>query len=667
MKLKNFNLKIAGRNKSFMNLSAPHCSSFEFGQCRPTYYRDLIPGDKISVNLDMIVRTAPMTYPAFGACNFYHRAFFVPYRLVMKNFANLYTQEYTISSKGVPFLPTSPMMDAETFLSAFFMNPNNSETPAPYLSDENGLMKNAFVEIVARKDDGVPPTDKAWDGAITYTANPQDALETLFYKFTPFGKYVIKVMNSLGYDINFPSVSRAAYQNYLSSHSNFTGPLWNTHFVKPFNMLALLCYMRCILDNYVPSALVPSHPLSELLARINAQFESGTVNNFIVMFTGDQSEKEFNYSDIVNMFKQGFQVFSGSGYFTTAWYQQNSVLPLQSSISVNSEPQINLLNRGEDEASQIASGGDIYTYSSSREGLSWLRAVGNWFIRKNWAGSRATEQFLAKFGIRVPNSRLDYSEYIDTYVDELTIFDITQGASTEQGTLGEYAGKGYAVHELNKSKPIEYEAEEFGLFIIMTSLCPHGGFVQGIDRERLVKDWTEYYQPEFEKVGNDAIAIGELYKGMTSTDPLDNTQDTVNTSEYDCLKAFGYLPRGAHRKFPRAFLTGDFQIRSCGGMVDGELQGYHSFRLLGKPSQNPDPDAVYQKVWEPIAQHDTILFDNGHQYDRMFNVQDPSVDHLHGYLNWKVSLYTTQCPLDESVDLDGFREVTIQPNGKALN
>ena len=83
------NIPIAGLKKYHHNLSAPHITSCNFGQPAPVYYRYLQPGDKISVDSRFTIRTQPLVLPTYGKVYSKLHSFFVPYRLVFKDFVDV--------------------------------------------------------------------------------------------------------------------------------------------------------------------------------------------------------------------------------------------------------------------------------------------------------------------------------------------------------------------------------------------------------------------------------------------------------------------------------------------------------------------------------------------------------------------------------------------------
>lgn len=76
-------------NESFKHdLSHRHTTTLDFFRLQPILYQEMIPGDKMSVDLRTIVQSAPLATQVFGGCHLDLHAFFVPNRLVYADWDN---------------------------------------------------------------------------------------------------------------------------------------------------------------------------------------------------------------------------------------------------------------------------------------------------------------------------------------------------------------------------------------------------------------------------------------------------------------------------------------------------------------------------------------------------------------------------------------------------
>lgn len=73
-------------SKSKFKLDNEFKTSFEIGQLVPFYYQDVVPGDNIEVKTNALIRFEPLIAPIMHKVDLSMRYYFVPYRLLMKNF-----------------------------------------------------------------------------------------------------------------------------------------------------------------------------------------------------------------------------------------------------------------------------------------------------------------------------------------------------------------------------------------------------------------------------------------------------------------------------------------------------------------------------------------------------------------------------------------------------
>jgi len=97
------------RNK--FNLSHERKFSLAMGQLVPTFWEEVIPGDKIQINQELIMRMAPMIAPIMHKIDVWTHYFFVPNRLVWDN----WEQFITGGEDGlqIPEMPYLQINDAE--------------------------------------------------------------------------------------------------------------------------------------------------------------------------------------------------------------------------------------------------------------------------------------------------------------------------------------------------------------------------------------------------------------------------------------------------------------------------------------------------------------------------------------------------------------------------
>lgn len=427
---------------------------------------------------------------------------------------------------------------------------------------------------------------------------------------TSFGRKVYKIFLSLGYDYT------------LSNLGNIT-----------YNALALLAYFKVIHDWYYPSQYVADSPL----ARILSLKYMGTSSSLLAQEMFDA----FKYASAVDMYNPD--------YFTSAFDNPegptiaNNTSVIFNDITLDSSSNVRLTDSNtailNSEADNITR-----TVSITEYGLHTLHALSDYMKRHQLAGSRALDRYLARFGVTLSTEKLNRSTYIGVKSTPLQFSSVESTSSTDSAFLGDYAGKGQSfIQDSFTCNP----QNEYGMFLIINSFVPQVGYVQGIDRHNLHLSNYDFFTPEFDSLGNQAISKLELFNSVT--DYVGNSEDAVN-------QVFGFTPRYSEYKVPRDFLTGDFRVRSVGA---NNLQAWHMMRLFNFTN--------YDEVVHDI---DFVSGTDAKQYGRIFyeNTENGS-DQIHCIFRFHVNLTSHQKPLYDVFDFsnDDGHDVILDTNGVKVN
>lgn len=134
-------------------------------------------------------------------------------------------------------------------------------------------------------------------------------------------------------------------------------------------------------------------------------------------------------------------------------------------------------------------------------------------------GSRYVE-YLRYLGVRSSDARLQRPEYLGGGRQTIQFSEVLQTAPSESpaGSVGSLKGHGIASARSNRYRRF---FEEHGYVMTLMSVLPKTMYMQGIPRtwNRRTKD--DFWQKEFEHIGQQPIAIKELYwNAPTPDDPF---------------------------------------------------------------------------------------------------------------------------------------------------
>ena len=163
-----------------------------------------------------------------------------------------------------------------------------------------------------------------------------------------------------------------------------------------------------------------------------------------------------------------------------------------------------------------------------------------WLEKNARGGTRYIENILTHFGVKSSDARLQRPEYITGMKTPVVISEVLNTTGESSGLpQGNMAGHGVSVGGGYTGK---YYAEEHGYIIGIMSVMPKTAYQQGIPKNYLKTDPTEFFWPSFAHIGEQEVQNQELY-AFTNT----------------ATETFGYVPRYAEYKFLSNRVAGDFR------------------------------------------------------------------------------------------------------------
>lgn len=441
-----------------------------------------------------------------------------------------------------------------------------------------------------------------------------------YYRFTNQGRRFYSLLTSLGYRVDF-----------TSSGTTFA----NTQKLSAGKLLA---WVKVMLDWYEPSQYALTSDLATL-------------------FTGgvSSSGRHITQTDLFHISALQFVCYDRD-YFTSAWNNPSAPNVADSNVKIDDSSVENYLNStiynrrssilnfqnnigssvgGSSNGSpSLVGANDASLVSTSPNSISWyildqLRALTNYTRRHQLSGFRTVDRYLSQYGIKLSDDRVQRCYYIDGYSYSADIMDIMSTADTPQAALGDYAGKGIAYSDAHRS--IDFDCDEFGYLIVVSSVVPEVGYVQGIMRENFHLDRFSFFNSDFDNLGTQAIRHDELFadNGLMKIDG-----SGIATSVLTPDSVFGFTPRYMEYKIGYDFLTGDFNIPSRREGMDA----YHLFRLFNDGNINPI--------------NKSFLYGEQKQYDRIFNNTDDDYDHMYIVHNCHITAYRAMKSASDVYDFE---------------
>lgn len=551
--------------RSKFNLSHTHKMSFKMGNIYPFMWMFGVPGDKVNIRTENLIRFASLATPVMERFQLTIDYYAVPLRYLWEGFEDFYT------GKNKDAIPP--------YVENIWEHPAGSET---FFNDISlGSLADHF---------GIPTTDYAngGDRYIEYT----QAKDTDFSLF-PFAAYQkvwfdwYRDQNHI-YDREIESdwFSEFDSSKYISSEDNGWIIPKGTHAIRywdspqigtiePNDKRFFQIRKRAWAHDYFTSAL-PWAQREDAVTIPIGMFNDvpvETIPDSINAYSPTAIRRTLDGTSVING-----QLGSTGGNMSS----------LAASTSVSIDAKL---------SGFIARTSELGFNSATIDELNKAYKIQRWLQLNARVGQRYVEMVLGEFGQYTEDYRLSRAEYLGGYTNPVVVSEVLQTSGNQEndpnGYLGDMAGRGITASD---GKSIYYKVKEHCVIIGILNVQNYASYTQGLPKQFQYKNKFDFATPLLSQIGEQAIAIKELYLPTEQSD----------WTTYDANKTFGYTPRYSDWKYLQSYVTGDFR---------DSLDDWQYSRVF----QN-----------EPALNHNFIEWSND---NRIFNVTDPKLDNLYGEFN----------------------------------
>lgn len=586
---------------SDFDLISKHVTTSNFMEFNCAQVLEVVPRQTIKgVDWLSATRLSPMPVPTYGDALVHYRAYFVPYRTIFEPW-NEYVNDTTfVNSEGIADFPIIPYF-YNSKLKDLLLQPLCSVPHVPDSDPENSREPDFYVY----DDEGSPVVAR---------------------DFTIFGKYVYKTLCSLGYRVYF-------------------GPDTGT---LQFNALRLLALVRVYFDWFFPSSYVDD----ERSHRLMRMFKFNDGQTF---------QDDITSIDLLYLFQELWRVSYDSDYYVSCW--DNPVAPNDGAFTPIEMSDITSPNSAEiisdDNGTPIVDVNASNNGTFSQYAIAALRAANDYLTRNRLSGARVLDRYFARWGVQLQAAKMNRSEYLANYSTSIKFGDVTSTADTAGANLGSYSGKGIA--GINKQDFLtNFTPDEYGCIVFVHTIVPDADYFQGLDRHVLHMDKLDFYTPEFDSLGVQAMSTTELFMPTGKLSPVD-ARDGINFDN----AVFGFVPRYAEYKKAYNNLTGDIVLPSR----NTGKEGWTLMRDVSKYFLNPLTGEL--KQFDSVVHSQSFVEgSDATQYDRIFYTQNDGFDKFYNYHKFTVRTRFPGRKLYDSYDFkDGDRaqQVEIEINGVKAN
>lgn len=598
--------------KSGFDLSQKHVFSMKAGQLVPCLALETIPDDYHEIDLMSLTRTMTLNTAAFLRGKMRYDFFFVPNSQLWHMFNQFITQrsdKHSTLSKGAKFCPNVSLGSILSMIA----NTGSGVT------DIHGYQW---------RENAVRLLDMLGYGNHSYILDP-DAADVESYISNYSGKYVnifrLAAYQHIWYDF---------YRNkfYDTGDSGDASSVDVGDYVSYFNFDDIQCTTAA--TSHIPVSTTAE--IARVRGLLGMRYVQWKKDLFTSALPGQQfgvvSSVDLGFSDIPISVTGSASLSGSTGDDNGKWSLYNSggsamptdldVRTSERQLYVSTQDASPVITHYHDiSGSASLSGSASATGTTSFDVLSLYKAqmLQNWKQATLRAGNMTDDNFMAHYGVTPRYEGDENVDFLGSFDCPLQINAVEATATTAQtinGKVGELGATGTAVASGNK---IKYKSRDFGIIMCVASFLPESEYSSNmLDKANTLLEEFDYYTPEFENIGLEAIPLSLFNASVPS--------DFANA-------VMGYAPRyymykTALDKVHGAFANAAWYKLSTQGVIKTDVLG--SMSPWVAPRQE---NFVGRVISGAFSRKLSTFYVNPNVFDNVFGVNSDSSQDTDQFLN----------------------------------
>lgn len=578
------------RNK--FNISSVSRYTCNFGAFQPTFYRNMIPNETVTVQDTSIIQLADMPVQTMADMSLRTYHFFVPYRCVYRNFDSMLSGN-TVNTPNGAFVPTQVPYTYMNLIAKYVMGYlYNQELSNQYFISYD--TEGRTLVNCGKKADGTADTE--FISSIDSDTCDIDPQTGFYLRYTEKAKRLISIIQGFGFHWNPTNqnikISLIPFLGYVYSYYKYLCPR------RDYTFETTKCHKLIEKLHYTNGYIVQGSDLKDIFDECLDCYYTFDADYFTASLNGN--------------------TYGISDADTSLFYspEGKSFYPLLSSESF--EYPVGSYQDGGSSGSEVTSG----------LGVRLAQQVLKYVNRNTYVGRQVENYLKSRYGVKSPAYDYDSPYFIGGDITDINVNGLMSQAGTEEANLGHRGAYGSGG---GQNKKFSFTSKEFGIWISMSAVVPHARYWQGYDKANSATDPLDFFTPEFDGVGYQGIRMSEV-----------NTFATLPNS------TFGYVPTYLHLKVGHDIMNGMFSYPSTrkAGMGNYDLDRtfpgglnpdkWSFCRAMNHDSLENTEEVAYERIFTDTTpfvdhfyirtQHDAMSIAPMKTYSQSIDVQKESDD-----------------------------------------
>lgn len=514
------------------------------GELLPVYWKMLLPGTKVNLNLSSFTRTMPVNTAAFTRVKEYYDWYFVPLRLINKSIGQALVQ-----MQDQPVQATSIVANKSVTLDLPW---TNAATMFTLLDYANATLKSKY----------------------NLNGFAKAATSAKLLRYLRYGNcYYTKTPGEVGNNKNFGLSSKDDF-NLLAAKN------------VSFNVLPLAAYQKIYCDWFRFEQWENACPYTynfdyynggNVFNGVTANPEEFWSNDNIFslryanynkdLFMGVMPSCQFGSVATVNVVissNSPVYLAGQSGYLIGNVASDRLSVSLKNSQPATSAANSTILS----DTSHLTSTFDILSFRIAEATQKWKEVT-------QCAKQGYKEQLEAHFNVKLSEALSDHCRYIGGVSSGITISEVLNTNFDSAASAADIKGKGVGGSFGSET----FETNEHGILMCIYHAVPILDYLRsGQDLQLLSTLATDIPIPEFDHIGMEALPIEALF----------NEQSTEATSLINNIPILGYSPRYIAYKTSVDWVSGAFETTLDSWVAPLTVQ-----EQITKLLFNPDSGSVF--------------------------------------------------------------------------